>query len=71
MAKASTHFRLIQLAYNHKLTGEAERFRLDVYPIELNERLEAEIQRLKRRKAALKQLYGARSDEHRDVDDAR
>ncbi|MFC1976364.1 hypothetical protein ACFLXQ_08185 [Chloroflexota bacterium] len=52
-AKAGTHFRILQLAYHGKLKGDVERFEGYVYPRELNQVIEDEIQK---RKARLDEL---------------
>jgi hypothetical protein len=43
LAKAGTHYRIIKLAYNGKLTGEKNRFENYVYPKELNQMINEKI----------------------------
>jgi hypothetical protein len=54
--EASTHFRLIRLAYEGKLAGEPERFERFVYPRVLNDAINTEIDRLRQRLDVLRQL---------------
>lgn len=43
LARAGTHFRIIRLAYEGKLSGEEERFENYIYPRELNEMINNKI----------------------------
>ena len=56
ISQASTHFRLILLASQGKLSGETNRFSSDVYPRELNLSIAQEIARLKSRQQTLRSL---------------
>lgn len=49
LARAGTHFRFIGLAYEGLLVGEADRFKGYVYPRELNEKVDKQIEKLKAR----------------------
>jgi hypothetical protein len=54
--EASTHFRLIRLAYKGDLSGEPDRFERFVYPRALNPAIDAEIGRLRGRLEELRKL---------------
>lgn len=47
--RASTHFRILRLAYHGNLVGEVERFKDHVFPRDLDQKVEEQIQQLKRR----------------------
>jgi hypothetical protein len=49
LAKAGTHFRVLQLAYQGILAGEVERFQDYVYPRDLNQKIDEQIEKLKAR----------------------
>jgi hypothetical protein len=69
IARASTHFRLMKLAYDGTLSGEAERFKDDVYPRQLNQQIDEEIERLRTRKRSLKRTDVAESEATSDAMD--
>ena len=66
MAKASTHFRLMRLAHEGHLKGEANRFSEVVYPNELNARIDDEILRLQSRITELNTSVTSRPRRNRD-----
>jgi hypothetical protein len=49
LSKASTHFRLMRLAYEGQLSGDIERFQDHIFPLELAERIDAQIEGLQSR----------------------
>ena len=49
LSKAAAHFRLLRLAYEGNLTGQADRFKDHVFPRELTPKIEEEIRKLKAR----------------------
>jgi len=58
MAQASTHFRLMLLASKGELHGDTDRFTEDVFPRELGQKIDAEIERLRSRRDQLRRLDG-------------
>lgn len=49
LAKAGTHFRILDVIYRKKIRGDLDRFESHVFPRELSEKIEVEIQKLKAR----------------------
>lgn len=54
--RASTHFRILRLAYHGNLVGDVERFEDYVFPRELDKKIEEQIKRLKRRLEELNRM---------------
>lgn len=56
LSKVGAHIRILQLAYEGNLTGKEERFKDSVFPREIDNMIEGEIERLKQRLKKLNSL---------------
>lgn len=54
LGKATTHFNIMSLAYNGLINGEIEKFEKYLFPRELDDRIESEIEKLNKRLNDLK-----------------
>ena len=54
--KASTHFRILRLAYHGNLVGEVERFEARVFPRTLDETIEEQLKHFKQRLEELNRM---------------